>query len=101
MTSDLELVRLCAERMGIKFRLRDEPGEPPMLFADYGSHDEIYDPLTDDAQCMALVKHFGIDLLCESRVGGDREWIAAHHISGAFADKDANRAVCMCVAGME
>ena len=55
--TDLEMTKLCAEAMGIKASDWDNeyhgsipPAKPP------------YDPLLDDAQAMALVKRFCLDI---------------------------------------
>lgn len=56
--SDLEMVRLCAEAMEISVRRccgSSECADQNLYLIDGHS---IYDPLTNDAQAMALVKRF-------------------------------------------
>lgn len=57
---DLELTRLCAEKMGIAVRLEWHLTTPPKAigYAYQADGWHSYDPLHDDAQCFALVKRF-------------------------------------------
>ncbi len=86
---DLEITRRCAEAMGEEHRTAyDWDGEP-------------YNPLTDDAQAMALVKRFRIDLECCS--DSDEIYWSAYimengHVAYSFVDPDLNRAICVAVA---
>lgn len=99
--TDLEATRLCAEAMGIHGVHEWEGkiyGRRPYYMLGLPS---LYDPLHDDAQCMALVKRFGLDM----------EWffgfspVPAVIVSGGkFASEktcDLNRAVVYCVAKMQ
>ena len=124
--TDLEITKRCAEAMGMRQFEYFPPGDYPDQHGTYEiSGDEIYrlsgnslggynrypyDPLHDDAQAMALVKKFDLNI-----IKSDDEWwvhesphicdyIATaerHDVTdwGAY-DKDLNRAICECVAKM-
>lgn len=100
---DIELVRKCAEAMGI------EVGDVPNVLGKltYASGIEAgpyrgitqylaYDPLHDDAQAMALVRRFGLSIQ-PPRLdpAGWHVW-AANRI--AKVHKNLNRAICLSVA---
>lgn len=103
--TDLEIVRKCAEKMGLHFMHNGDgtisinishPDDRPAYYR--------YDPLKDDAQAMALVKRcgFGIEwhdgtpvpywAVFTMNYNGDDQGTIAH-------DPDLNRAICLCVAG--
>lgn len=88
--TDLEITRLCAEALGIRVRLwGDTPASKCWV---YGAT-VTYAPLHDDAQCMALVKKFRLQIDPHD----DRWNVALPDITGAL-EEDLNRAVCKCVA---
>ena len=94
--SDLELVRLCAEAMG----LNGESGYA--LIGHMPNHP--YDPLHDDAQAMALVKKFNIGI--DRGALGNDHWGAALIRGGitmycATSPSSLNRAICECAAKMQ
>ena len=92
---DLEITKLCAEAMGIKGWLT---GDDPMVTNDRGEFIEPYDPLHDDAQAMALVKKFGLDLIRHKPIS---QW-SSYFGNGVFSQADdLNRAICECVAKMQ
>lgn len=80
--TDLEIVTRCAHQMGV-----------PLM----GSDVDLYDPLRDDAQAMALVKRF------ELNIGPIHDgWqVSDYDGSNETENKDLNRAICECVAKME
>lgn len=93
--TDLEITRACAEAMEL-------PNLGDVLltlgFLQSGSSATIactYDPLHDDAQCMALVKRFLITL---ERATGIDLWYAQIFAKTSAEDADLNRAICLCVA---
>ena len=95
--TDLDITRLCARAMGHTWTEFDEilsiPGVGTHRFQNSttGYWTIRYDPLTDDAQCIALVKRFR------------REWQmrdAIDNWSRGVGD-DLNRAICLCVARMQ
>ena len=51
----------------------------------------------DDAQAMALVKLFSLDI--EAPYIGQPNWMVAHE-NGGGCDPDSNRAIVMCVAAI-
>ena len=97
--TDLEMTRLCAEAMG-----------NPWLewFREVGMSDlgkigpqnmPFFDPFHDDAQAMALVKWFGMEM-SRAQTG---EWFVRHFLCGseAIINTDLNRAIVECVAKMQ
>ena len=97
--SDLELTRLCAEAMG--YTLTGRLAER----SDGGVVHDVYDPLHDDAQAMALVKRFNLTL---RKMKSPKGWmvsefgwstcIGAHQ---SFARTDLNRAIVETVAKIQ
>lgn len=91
--TDLEMVKKCAELMGL--------GAPRYRFVESGSHllDEAsgfltYDPLHKDAQAMELLKKFRLTI-DDANDGG---WFVVG-IGGAQAENaDLNRAIVECVS---
>ena len=84
--TDLEMVKLCAEKMGI------EPYSDGFIFDEHGHE---YYPLTNDAQAFALVKRMGLSI---KHIG---EWAVSHHpdiVPYAVINKDLNRAIVECVS---
>lgn len=96
--TDIEMTKLCAEAMGLV--VAEQLGglrSPNTQFED-----SLYDPLRDDAQAMALVKEFGLDILWRPDYGN---WEASSNVEGPdgviIAVKDSlNRAIVECVARM-
>jgi hypothetical protein len=97
--TDLEMVRLCAEAMGyIPFGPADTPHGQVWLTKVAG---EVYDPLHDDAQAMALVKKFGLSIAPELGQGRGL-WRVNHWRDPPLVlDTDLNRAIVECVAKMQ
>lgn len=95
---DSTIVRLCAEAMG---RRVDESLVRSVNYAYALSHSG-YDPLRDDAQAMALVKRFRLDILdlrgaWSVRYSNDdnaEDWCMGN-------DADLNRCICECVASLQ
>ena len=109
--TDLEITRLCAEAIGYAvvetsqgLRARDGEYDFMVLGSDGGPYLRRFNPLHDDAQAMALVKKFWLDievfigtkepLLCWGVVGAQK---GAHRVKNT----DLNRAICECVAKMQ
>ena len=106
--NDLEMTKLCAEAMGIKFCpecLKNDPSSLQTTHSE-GRPDQQYDPLHDDAQAMALVKKFQMLVRWD---GGVHGWTAGIWYSGSkgqalwndWTAQDLNRAICECVAKMQ
>lgn len=116
--TDLEVTALCAEALGwihlgavgVDPPKRGEP-DPPGLWCLSGGNDwwinpeghhvcapcsGIPDPLHDDAQAMALVKKFRIQI-----DPYDDQWNVAIVGKSAALTEDLNRAICLCVARMQ
>ena len=92
--TDLEMTKLCAEAMGYR-ELNDD-----FLYEDEEGSVRSYTPLVDDAQAVALVKRFRLELTC----GRGDVWIASNrgttdYVSGNSAD--LNQAIVECVAKMQ
>lgn len=101
--TDLEITKLCAEAMKITLRL-PKGGEAKewLIIAESG---RIYDPLHDDAQAMALVKHLHLRVAyLIDYISGDYFWYCGDPDGPAAKrsrNADLNRAICECVAKME
>ena len=105
--TDLDITRLCARAMGHTWTEFDEilsiPGVGTHRFQNSttGYWTIRYDPLTDDAQCMALVKRFRLNCIHGPQGrDGPETWLATDGITLADHD-DLNRAICLCVARMQ
>ena len=89
--TDLEINRRCAEKMG-------ESVVQSAIYYDVLVYPETgyrYDPIHDDAQCMALIKAFPDEVLEALTYMVDR------HPRGTLPPGDLfNRTVCECVARM-
>lgn len=97
---DLEITRRCVEAMelpeiqpypltgGIGYRCR--PGESQWL--------RKYDPLTDDAQAMALVKRFELNISFYEEGKEKRWYVGAPDKKRWRSNPDLNRAICLAVA---
>ncbi len=100
------IIDACACAMGIKL-VRAECQELALISGLPYYHDGMrtiaYDPLTNDAQCLALVKRFNVHCVRHT-VGKDSIWWANTE-GGLFSygsdNHDLNRAVCECVANMQ
>ena len=100
--TDLEITKACAEAMGVRTVERaigPHSGQAPALqLSGIGPGPiEWYDPLHDDAQAMALVKRFGLAIVC---VGEFWEIGPSDDFSEPHCSTDLNRAICECVAKM-
>jgi hypothetical protein len=103
--NDLTITQLCFEAIsGIK-----TPRWGLQLFQIEGV---TYDPLHDDAQAMALVKRFKLELYwVGSENYGDEfdtdDWMVAQstvklsNCGNDVRNADLNRAICECVANMQ
>lgn len=87
--TDLEMTRLCAEAMELT---------PLDRCDEFG--DDQYDPLTDDAQAMALVKRFGLDITRNGPTPEDVAWFVDCGSIYAW-EPNLNRAIVTCVAQMQ
>lgn len=91
--TDLEMTRLCAEAVGIELVADNE-----VLWVA-GFVDAVeYDPLTDDAQAMELVKKLGLTVSQDP----DGCWhVMTLYCDGPQSAADLNRAIVECVARMQ
>jgi hypothetical protein len=100
--NDYQIVKLCAEAMGYKTNqgVIDENDRLHICLEDKSKF-TLYDPLHDDAQCMALIKRFNL------RIDRDRgiptKWgvYSKVNFDDIQFDTDLNRAVCLAVARMQ
>ncbi len=106
--SDLEITRLCAEAMGLKWipniNSRAFPEHLQEGWVDQQGIQFPFRPLTDDAQAMALVKKFGVTIGNNGLGKWIVEWWPAHQSLYPAHDADGtdlNRAICECVAKMQ
>ena len=101
--TDLEITKLCADAMGLE--VAEQLGMMMSLNTQYEI--AIYDPLHNDAQVMALVKKFNLEIFYEKEHPDD-PWLvncckyhAAKYSDSVMANSlDLNRAICECVAKM-
>lgn len=96
--TDLEIVKRCAEKMGITGLAEggfNNPSDMPW-FDDGAPGYRYYDPLHDDAQAMALVKKFNVSIYRNMLNKDYTAEITDSGICSQFAD--LNRAICECVA---
>jgi len=116
LMTDLELTKACAEAMGIRVKLI---AEPEFHYSDcpYYSIPTLseapnpkYDPLHDDAQAMALVKKFRLNIeenfYEKPDANGDQHWHVFMGeewlVSRPFGiHPDLNRSICECVANIK
>ena len=110
--SDIEITRLCAKAMGYHSILSSS--YPPLVWFDTDSQAGFrYDPLHDDAQAMALVKKFSLQIHHHGFAGSRASLVT---VSGKWLpygpefrsvgkDDDGmnaeNKAICECVAKMQ
>lgn len=112
--TDLEMTKLCAEAMG--YQQRDDSKD--LVFYDHVQPDSQisvidhaappvrqvfdYDPLNNDAQAMALVKRFDLDI---SRYSAD-EWSCDEFLDQNYPEgwphfESLNRAIVSTVAKLQ
>lgn len=97
--TDIEITRLCAEAMGEKIVYPDDDNERLPLATENERGANLYDPLHDDAQAMALVKRFTLHAVYEA---ADRVWHCVTLQHGFYGrSPELNRAICECVAQMQ
>lgn len=107
--TDLEMTKLCAEAMGLKFRVRengignDDVSLDGVDLYDDGSNmwNRCYSPLHDDAQAMALVKRFRLSPCAPDEEGGTWEVVLCDDVNIRGFNADLNRAIMECVAKMQ
>ena len=104
--TDLEITRLCAQAMGIAAVHYQDSDNDCLILPNFRDTVEgfKYDPLQDDAQCMALVKRLEMRIQePECKGSKDRRWrvtVWEPH-KQVTQDNDLNRAICLCVARMQ
>ena len=103
--TDLEITKLCLDADGRESVFSESTNRHMLVYRavwdnNCKSHEE-YDPLTNDAQAMALVKKFRLDI--DSGFDSDEgrtDWQVIG--TGAIAtNSDLNRAIVECVAKMQ
>lgn len=97
--TDLEIVKKCAEKMG----WREHKHSAKCMYNDELKSTMLaddYNPLTDDAQAMELVKRFKLTIFADFKVtaGGCGEIYYGKSPAHGVEAKDLNRAICECVA---
>lgn len=95
--TDHEITRLCAEAMGLDF---DYDDTDVWIGTDADSTQYAYHPLSDDAQAMALVKKFGLEIEHFLRPPHWTVTPASLAVDGVV-DSSLNRAICLCAAKMQ
>lgn len=96
--TDLEIIKKCAEKMGIVFNKQSKKygtllhSKRPMWHG--------YNPMINDEQCFVMVKRFKL------LIGRDKDYIAKSESWGVSDENgiietqniNLNRAICECVA---
>mgnify|MGYP001573327389 CR=1 FL=1 len=93
--TDLEITKLCAEGDGSLAAKLYLQAISDTTGADIKAWLEGYAPLHDDAQAMALVKKFRLDIR-QGQSGQTTGWL----VGGVF-HPNLNRAICEAVANMQ
>ena len=93
--TDLEIVKKCAEKMGVNLFVSGATGQ--LVYLDAGETYE-YDPLHDGAQAMDLVKKFRLDIDSGFDSSDDGEGWTVCGTGAVVKNADLNRAICECVA---
>ena len=100
--TDLEITKRCAEAMGIDKKFWPMRFSAPDMFGDESIfvtsiEKPTYNPLLDDAQAMALVKHLQLAISPPDSVV---DWCVfdVNDDSAQVFSCDLNRAICECVA---
>ena len=105
--TDLEITKLCAQAMGYdNVRVAHAcMGTPYVTWGREGNLTNEFRPLEDDAQAMALVKKFYLDInyIMPFSHGDPWAWCVRGTIAGweKTEGRDLNRAICECVAKMK
>lgn len=99
--TDLEMTKLCAEAMGLDWeaeqkRMADRDGKWLN-----GYETPRYDPLTNDAQAMALAKRFMMEVDFFAGAASIKKPGASGWGYIAFSDDSINRAIVECVSKMQ
>lgn len=103
--TDLEVTRLCAEAVGLKVMGQSAVSPESAWVCKWGRSGSLqYDPLHDDAQCMALLFRLSgegevIIQPGEFQFNCDDFGIARRH--AIVRPADLRRAVCLCVANLQ
>lgn len=99
--TDLEITKLCAEAMGLTRATWFHWPDKFVTHCDDEGVDQVFNPLHDDAQAMALVKKFGLWMETDSS-GHWWQTCPTKPTGYSSGDKiDLNRAICECVAKMQ
>lgn len=89
--TDIEIVKACASAMGLDVR---DTSDGLIIFVSGHATGKIYTPLTDDAQAMALVKRWRLDIAFTG------EWMVMTDSRNKVRGDDLNRCICECVANL-
>ena len=102
--TDLEMTKLCARAVGLEVMIATSHAPGGRRYVQLGNagdgpSGDVYNPLEDDAQAMALVRRFRVDINSLD----DANWYARipsqqHEYCHAA---DLNRAIVTCVANMQ
>jgi hypothetical protein len=99
--TDLEMTKLCAEAMGIPHKISTDRRTGAFVEiikeSDPGNGGE-FDPLHDDAQAMALVKKFRLEILPDDLIDFR---VRPIEMNICTSSDDLNRAIVECVAKMQ
>lgn len=108
--SDLELTKACAEAMGLRWdgvsnlKCWNENSRTNWVYD--GNVGFRFDPLNDDAQVMALLKKFSIQIHHHGFAGATASLVTVQgrmkldDVPTKICANNLNRAICECVAKM-
>ena len=97
---DNEITRLCAEAMGYTVPITRNLGDRILL--PQGGDFVRYDPLTNDAQAMALVKKHKLCFYWRDKVVTEPRWEACdYNGNNLVCNQNLNHAICECIAKMQ
>lgn len=95
--TDLEITKACAVAMGYAVELRaTTSGENHW---EHMVNSQLYEPLRDDLEAMALVKKFKLTITPPLALAPT--WEASQTGGQYYEHADLNRAICQCVASLE
>ena len=110
--TDLEITRACAEAMSLNAVVDERVRSSRRVFIfdvadsvwEDSSYHTLYEPLRNDAQAMALVKKFklnvGIGSADHARLWS-AHWIPQEGKRCVAHSSNLNRAICECIAKMQ
>ncbi len=98
--TNIEVVRLCAEAIGIPHQVSSNGTFVARMDSNTHDFNGMYDPLTNKAQAMDLVIALGLSVNPIGEIDA-LEWEVEFCSSAGTLDKDLLRAICLCAARVQ